>query len=311
MSIVVVTAEGAETAAEYARLMAAALPDTDVHVWPETGPVEDVAYALVWQPPAGVLGGFPNLRGIFNLGAGVDAILRDPTVPADVPLMRLADAGMGPQMVEYCLYGVLHFHRAMDLYRRDQTAGAWEPRPFVAAEDRRVGVLGMGALGTQVAQAIAGFGFKVMGWSRSAKQVEGVTTVAGRDILPRFLGRTEILVNLLPLTDETRGILNADTLAALPAGACIVNAARGAHIVEADLLAALDGGRIRGALLDAFDTEPLPTEHPFRRHPGITITPHVAAQTIPLEACRQIVANIKLLEAGRPPQNRVDRGSGY
>ncbi|GAA0580542.1 glyoxylate/hydroxypyruvate reductase A [Caenispirillum bisanense] len=311
MSIVILTQEGPEAAADYATILAAALPDLDVHVWPETGPRDQVLYAVVWQPPPGELGRFPNLRGIFNLGAGVDAILRDPTLPAEVPLMRLADAGMGPQMVEYCLYGVLHFHRAMDLYRRDQTAGAWTPRPFKSAADRRVGVLGLGALGSAVAQGIAGLGFKVMGWSRSPRQVEGVSTVAGRDILPRFLGRTEILVNLLPLTPETRGLINADTLAALPAGACLVNAARGAHIVEADLLAALDSGHIRGALLDAFEHEPLPADHPYRHHPAVTVTPHIAAQTIPMEACKQIVANIKRLEDGRPPLNLVDRATGY
>lgn len=311
MSIAIVSSEPPEAVADYRRIMQSALPDLDVHVWPDVPAPEEVLYALVWQPPPGVLGGFPKLRGIFNLGAGVDAILRDPTVPAHVPLMRLADAGMAPQMVEYCLYGVLHFHRDMDLYRRDQGAGVWQPRPFVAAADRRVGVLGLGALGAQVAQGIAGMGFKVMGWSRSAKEVEGVNTVAGGAILPRFLGRTEILVNLLPLTAETRGILNAETLAALPPGACIVNAARGAHVVEADLLAALDSGHIRGALLDAFDEEPLPADHPFRSHPGIAVTPHVAAQTIPFEACKQIVANVKRLEDGRPPHNVVDRGSGY
>lgn len=311
MTIAVITSESPEAVVEYTRIMQSALPDMDVRVWPDIGPADEVLYALVWQPPPGVLGSYPNLRGIFNLGAGVDAILRDPSVPAGVPLMRLADAGMAPQMVEYCLYGVLHFHRDMDLYRRDQTAGAWQPRPFLAAGDRRVGVLGMGALGAQVAQGIADLGFKVMGWSRTPKQVEGVTTVTGRDILPRFLGRSDILVNLLPLTGETRGLLNSGTLAALPAGACIINAARGAHIVEADLLAALESGHIRGALLDAFEEEPLPPNHPYRAHPGIMVTPHVAAQTIPFEACKQIVANIKRLEDGRPPLNVVDRGSGY
>lgn len=213
--------------------------------------------------------------------------------------MRLADAGMGDQMVEYCLYGVLHFHRDMDHYRRDQAEGGWTPRPFVAASQRRVGVLGLGTLGAQVADAASAFGFDTAGWSRSPKVLRKVRTFSGIDQFDAFLARTDILVNLLPLTNETRGILNAETLRKLPRGACLINAARGAHVVESDLLNALDKGHIRGCLLDAFDPEPLPADHPFRRHPGVMVTPHVAAQTIPREACYQIVNNIKRLEDGR------------
>lgn len=311
MSIAIVTTETGEVLDTYRAILSDALPDLDVWTWPDVPDPAAVRYALVWQPEPGVLGKFPNLAGIFNLGAGVDAILRDTTVPEGVPLMRLADAGMGDQMVEYCLYGVLHFHRDVDLYRRDQLDGAWNPRPFVAPSDRRVGVLGLGALGAQVADACAAFGFDTAGWSRSPKVMRKVHAFAGADRFDAFLARTDILVNLLPLTEATRGILNAKTLRTLPRGACVINAARGSHVVEADLLAALDDGHIRGCLLDAFEPEPLAADHPFRRHPGVTVTPHIAAQTLPREACHQIVNNIKRLEDGRAPLNVVDRTSGY
>jgi glyoxylate/hydroxypyruvate reductase A len=295
----------------YRTILAEALPDLDIRVWPDVGDPADIRYAVVWQPEPGVLGQFPNLAGIFNLGAGVDGLMRDTTLPANVPVMRLADAGMGDQMVEYCLYGVLHFHRDMDLYRRDQAQGIWAPRPFVATGHRRVGVLGLGTLGGQVADAAAAFGFDTAGWSRSPKVLRQIRCFSGADQFDAFLARTDILVNLLPLTDATRGILNADTFAKMPRGACLVNAARGAHVVEADLLRALDDGHIRGCLLDAFDPEPLPADHPFRRHPGVIVTPHVAAQTVPHDACQQIVNNIKRLEDGRAPYNVVDRSTGY
>lgn len=216
MSIVIITAEPDEVVDAYRAILSDALPDLDVWVWPDVPDVAAVRYALVWQPEPGVLMKFPRLAGIFNLGAGVDAILRDDTLPQDVPLMRLADAGMGDQMVEYCLYGVLHFHRSFDHYRRDQSEGVWTPRPYVAPEDRRVGVLGLGALGAQVAEACAAFGFNTAGWSRSPKIMGKVKTFAGADQLDAFLARTDILVNLLPLTESTRGILNTETLAALP-----------------------------------------------------------------------------------------------
>lgn len=311
MSIAILTAEPDAVADRYRAILAAALPDLDIHLWPDLPAPEAVTYALVWQPPEGALGRFPNLKAIFNLGAGVDAILRDPSVPADVPLVRLADAGMASQMVEYALYGVLHVHRDMDVYRRHQAEGRWEPQPYKAPADTRVGILGLGALGAQVAEALAVFGFSVAGWSRTPKLVRSVTGFHGLDRLDAFLARTDVLVNLLPLTAETRGLLNAERLARLPAGASLINCARGAHVVEADLVAALDSGHVRHALLDVFDPEPLPADSPLWRHPSVQMTPHVAAQTIPMEACKQIVNNIKRLEQGRPPHNTVDRQTGY
>lgn len=311
MTIAIITADPGATARKYADILNAALPDLDVVVWPDIPDPAAVLYALVWQPEPGALSGFPNLKGIFNLGAGVDAILREEGLPEGVPLMRLADAGMADQMVEYALYGILHFHRDMDVYRRRQPTADWRAEPYKAPAQTRVGVLGLGALGAQVAQAAASFGFATAGWSRSPKLIRNVESFAGTERLDAFLARTDVLVNLLPLTPETHGLLNARTLGLLPRGAGVINLARGAQVVDADLLAALDSGQVRGALLDVFEPEPLPAEHPFWTHPSVIVTPHVAAQTIPDEACKQIVNNIKRLEDGRPPLNVVDRTAGY
>ncbi|WP_245689154.1 2-hydroxyacid dehydrogenase [Roseospirillum parvum] len=269
-----------------------------------------VRHAVVWQPPAGFFRGLSGLLGIHNLGAGVDALMARPDLPSGVPVLRLLDAGMGAQMVEYCLYGILHFHRRMDDYRRAQVRGSWQELPAPETARRRVGVLGLGALGRQVAAAAAGLGFPVRGWRRGGAPVAGVETFHGPEALAPFLSGCDILVNLLPLTDDTRGLLNRERLGMLPAGACLINAARGAHVVTDDLIAGLDSGHLRGALLDVFDVEPLPVDHPLWRHPRIVATPHIAAQTLVGPAVAQIADNIRRLEAGQTPVGLVDPEQG-
>lgn len=301
-----------DSAEAYRRALAKQLPGMALRVHPDIGPPEDITYALVWNPPAGLLASLPNLRAVFNLGAGVDAILADNSaLPADVPLIRLADAGMAPQMTEWVLHGVLRFHRRFDDYEREQAAGRWTRLDVPPAGGVRVGLMGLGVLGQAVAGALVSLGYAVRGWSRRPKAVPGVTTFDGDGGLAPFLADTDILVCLLPLTEDTRGVLNAETLGRLPPGAAVINAARGAHLVDADLLALLESGHLRGAQLDVFAPEPLPPDHPFWTHPGVRLTPHIAAVTLVEPTCEQIARTVRQMERGEAPLNAVDRTAGY
>ncbi|SMF07477.1 glyoxylate/hydroxypyruvate reductase A [Tistlia consotensis] len=291
-------------------------PDLQVEVWPSGaaapgGDLSAIDYALVWKPPTGVLKRLPNLKAIFSLGAGIDHIFRDPELPAGVPVVRMVERGLTAGMTEYVVMQVLFHHRRMFDYRAQQRAGVWEELPPVAAWDRRVGILGLGQLGSDAAAKLAGLRLDVAGWSRSPKEIPGVASYSGAAGLDAFLARTEILVNLLPLTDETRGILDAETFAKLPAGASLINVGRGEHLVEADLLAALESGQIDSATLDVFAREPLPGDSPFWRHERVVVTPHVASMTLPDTAAEAVVENIRRIERGEPPLNAVDRGRGY
>jgi len=291
--------------------LARELPAIEFRVWPDAGAVEDIHYALVWKPPAGLLGGLPRLKGILSLGAGVDGILLDPNLPRSVPIARMVDAGLAGQMSEYALYASLHFHRCMDRYARQQRSGRWVPLPAVPAAERAVGVMGLGVLGGDFARKAAALGFRVLGWSHSGRPLPGVTVFKGEAGFEAFLRQTQILLNFLPLTPHTAGILNARTFGLLPRGACIVNIARGGHLVESDLLAALDSGHLGGAMLDVFDREPLLPEHPFWHHARVIVTPHIAAQAIALLMVEQVVENIRRLERGEPPLGLVDVRRGY
>jgi len=267
--------------------------------------------ALVWKPPPGVMAGLPNLRLIASLGMGVDHIFADPQLPAGVPVTRIVDADLIDRMAEYVVHAVLHYHREQDRFDADQRARRWEPGYLPHAGERTVGILGLGAIGSDCARKLGVLNFRVAGWSRSPKSVDGVDCFAGNGALPDFLGRCDYLVCLLPLTDETRGILNRETLTLLPEGAVVINAARGGHVVDADLIAALDSGHLAHAHLDVFDPEPPPEDHPFWSHPKVRMTPHVAGITNPDTAAHQIVENLRRLEAGRPLINQVDPVRGY
>lgn len=287
------------------------LPDLDLRVWPDTGDVREIDAALVWNHPPGELLNYPNLRAILSLGAGVNHILDDPKLPPGVPIARIVDPGLTAGMVEYALLGVLRYHRNFDAYESFQREKRWAPLPIPVTGRRRIGVLGLGEIGGACAQAIAAVGFPVSGWSRTRKSLPGIASYAGVEQLPAFLGQTDILLCVLPLTAATRGLLNRDTLAALPRGAYVINIARGAHIVEADFIAALDAGQIAGATLDVFQQEPLPADHPFWTHPKITVTPHVASVTNPDTAADSVVENLRRLRAGHALLHVVDRSAGY
>ena len=283
----------------------------DVRVWPEIGNPAEIDYALVWRPEPGFLASLPNLKLILSLGAGVDHLLGDPRLPLHLPIVRLVDPHMTDAMSEYVVLQVLRLHRRDLDYRNQQGAGVWRELDQQNAGQRRVGILGLGELGQDAAKKLKALGFDVAGWSRSEKAVEGVRSYAGAAGLAPLLDRSEIIVCLLPLTAETEGILNKRTLALLPKGAALVNAARGAHLVEEDLLAALASGQISAAVLDVFREEPLPVDHPFWHHPRVVVTPHIAAFTNPATASPIILDNIRRFEEGRPLLNRVDPARGY
>jgi glyoxylate/hydroxypyruvate reductase len=291
--------------------LTAAWPRRDVRYWPEIGDKAAIDYALVWHPEPGLLASLPNLKLIVSLGAGIDHILRDPQLPAAVPILRLVDPHMTEAMCEYIALQVLRLHRQDVDYRSQQAAGEWREHPQKNAAERTVGILGFGTLGAAAGRTLQALGFDVAGWSRSAKEVPGFATFVGTTGLTQLLGRSEILVCVLPMTLETEGILNAGLFAHLPRGAAIVNAGRGRHLVEADLLAALASGQLSAAALDVFRDEPLPPSHKFWRHQRIIVTPHVAAETHPPTATAIIAAAIEDFAAGRPIPHLVDRERGY
>ena len=291
------------------------LPDLDVRVWPEVGDVRDIDVALVWRYPKGDLKRYPNLRLMCSLGAGVEHILEDPDLP-DVPLTRIVDPMLAADMAAFIAAAVLRHHCDLDAYARFQPARQWHKIPRPHTHERTVGVMGLGEMGSASAAALRALDFKVVGWSRTPRvrdlgHLAGVECYAGAPGLKAFLARTQFLVCLLPLTPETRGIINADLLRQLPKGAFLINAARGGHVVAADLIAALDAGHIAGATLDVFEPEPLPPESPLWAHPRILVTPHVASLTDPDTSCAQIVDNIRRLRAGEPLRHLVDRSRGY
>jgi len=285
--------------------------ELEVRVWPDIGNPVDIDYALVWRPEPGFLASLPNLKLILSLGAGVDHLLGDPRSPRHLPIVRLVDPHMTDAMSEYVVLQVLRLHRRDLDYRAQQEAGIWRELDQQNAGERRVGILGLGELGQDAARKLRVLGFDVAGWTRSDKTVAGVRSYHGPAGLPSLLARSEILVCLLPLTTETEGILNTRTLALLPKGAALVNAARGAHLVEGDLLDALASGQISAAVLDVFCEEPLPAGHRFWHHPRVIVTPHVAAFTNPATAAPIILDNIRRFEEGRPLANRVDPARGY
>jgi len=300
-----------DSAARWRAQLSQLTQELDIRVWPEIGDPTEIDYALVWRPESGFLASLPNLKLILSLGAGVDHLLGDPQLPRHLPIVRLVDPHMTDAMSEYVVLQVLSLHRRDLDYRAQQEAGIWRELDQKNAVERRVGILGLGELGQDAAKKLNALGFDVAGWSRSEKTIAGVRSYAGVAGLPPLLGRSRILVCLLPLTEETEGILNARAFAQLPEGAALVNAARGAHLVEEDLLAALASGQISAAVLDVFREEPLPADHPFWHHPRVVVTPHVAAFTNPATAAPIILDNIRRFEEGRPLLNRVDPARGY
>ena len=298
-----------DTAAEpWLQGLRAALPDAEVSLWTSGAPAAD--YAVVWAPPQQFFDEQPHLKAVFNIGAGVDALLKL-KLPPHAQIVRLDDAGMSVQMAEYVCHAVIRHFREFDAYEADTRQGKWSFRKPRARADFPVGVMGLGVLGERVARALLTFEFPVNGWSRSPKAVEGVQCFSGIQGFKDFLAASRVLVCLLPLTPDTRDIMNRTTLSQLQAGGYIINVARGAHLVDDDLLALLDNGHLAGATLDVFRTEPLPPGHPFWTHPSITVTPHTSARTLRSESIAQIAGKLIALQRGQAVAGIVDSARGY
>ena len=316
MSSAILVAVDGPAAGEWPALLRAHAGGRDVRVWPDAaGDPSDIAYACVWLPPPGLLARFPNLKAIFNLGAGTDWLLADPELP-DVPIARVVHPDLTGRLVEYVVLHVLMHHRRQRLYDRQQRERIWQVHAQPAASEVMVGVMGLGAIGAAAAQALARLGFRVAGWSRTAKAVDGIEAFHGAEQLDAFLAHSEILVCLLTFTPQTAGILNTQLFRKLKrngaaGGAFLINAGRGGLQVDADILSALDDGTLAGATLDVFPQEPLPPSNPFWSHPKVTLTPHNAGDIAPHAYVRELVAQIERCERGLPLANLVDRKRGY
>lgn len=293
------------------KLIAQAAPELSVHAWPAQITPGAVDYLVTWQPPENFYAEYQNLKAVFAMGAGIDGFLTRPDLASHIPIVRLTDAGMAEQMVEYAMLGALTYQRHVLAYRTQQSQQVWRPLSARLRADVRVGVLGLGSIGMTVASELARFGYRVQGWSRTAKQAQ--TFACRHDLaeLPGVLASSDVLINLLPSTEQTRRLLNAERLALLPPGAYLVHCSRGDQLDALALLLALDQGRLSGALLDVFVQEPLPPGHPLWTHPKVTVTPHVAARTLPEASALQIVEKLRAIERAEIVPGMVSRSSGY
>ncbi len=299
------------TLSAWVERMSALLPTWTITAMEEETDPASVQYAVVWRPRTGDLARFPNLKAIVSIGAGIDHVLADAELPTHVPIIRTVGDDLTQFMREYVALHVLRHHRNRPFQVAAEARREWDAVVVPPAPQRRVGVMGLGNLGKAAAQTLAGIGFRTVGWARSPRSIEGVECFAGEVAFDAFLDGTEILVNLLPLTSETEGVLDAALFRKLASGACIINAARGPHLVEEDLLAALDSGQIAQATLDVFNTEPLHAEHPFWSHPAITVTPHIASRIDAGTGSRIIAGNLETFERTGSVADIADAVRGY
>ncbi|AMJ60981.1 2-hydroxyacid dehydrogenase [Bosea sp. PAMC 26642] len=295
---------------EWANILAQKAPELSFRIWPEIGDPAEIRYFVAWMPPDDLATRFPNLELLISVGAGVDHLDLS-KLPPDLPVARMVESGIVDGMVEYVSMAVLGLHRDLIDYIAQQRDEVWKQIRVRPALTRRVAVLGLGMLGEASCRMLKNFGFQVAGWSRSRREIEGVTCFAGPEELPDFLARADILVCLLPLTDETRGMLDAELFAQLPKGAKLVNTGRGGHLDQDALLAALDSGQISAAVLDVATPEPLTEGHPLWHHPRVLITPHIASMTQPETAVEAVLENLRRHQAGEPLLGQVDRKRGY
>nr|WP_312230501.1 glyoxylate/hydroxypyruvate reductase A [Pseudomonas sp.] len=300
----------AERARQWQSLFEQHAPDIDVRFWPAIGDARDIRYFAAWQPPAELATRFPNLSVIFATSAGVDQFA-PAQLPSSVELVRMLDPGITQGITEYLCFAVMALHRQIPLYLGQQKHRTWQEHPLRPAAQQRIGIMGLGKLGLAALDCLRPFGFALSGWSRSAKQLEGVRCFTGASQLPEFLAQCDILICLLPLTSETQGILNAQTLAALPRGAQLINLGRGAHLQEEHLLEALDSGQLQHAILDVLNHEPPGHDHPFWHHPRIWLTPHIGAMTSPHSAFSVLLDNLRRHMRGEPMHGLVDRNAQY
>ncbi|TDS15030.1 glyoxylate/hydroxypyruvate reductase A [Maribacter caenipelagi] len=282
-----------------------------VYSYLESHPKDEITMAVIWKHPTGTLANYPNLKCIASAGAGVDYIFEDNTRPKNIPITRIVDTFLAGDMSEHILSVLLAYLKNLNIYKLDQVAHVWEPKSYLRIKDVTVGILGLGELGALTASDLTRFGFKVQGWSRSKKNIEGVRTFFGADEQQEFLKTTNVLVCLLPLTTATEGILNKELLSQLPKNAYVINVARGGHLVDEDLIDLLDSVHLSGACLDVYHTEPLPKTHPFWDHKRVHMTPHYASVSDTNSVIPQIIENYKRLNSGEKLQNLVDSDKGY
>lgn len=308
---IVVAHPNAATREHWCAEITAQLAGATAFGWQDGDPAGQADYAIGWRPGAALFAAVSGIKAFFSTGAGVDHVLDQPGYPAELPLIRLEDAGMAQQMAEYCSYEVIRIYHQRERYEQQQRDHVWHELEPPPRAEFGVGVMGLGVLGAAVAGALSGFGYPVRGYSRSPREIAGVTCFSGAAALPRFLAGCRVLILMLPLTPATTGLVERGLLAQLPTGAHLVNVARGGLVIEDDLLAALDSGRLAGATLDVFGQEPLPSGHRFWDHPRVRVTPHIAAITLVAESARQVAAKIRQLERGEPVTGLVDRSRGY
>lgn len=286
-------------------------PNLEIDIWPGVSNPEKVHFVVAWNQPKQVLNSYPNLKAVSSLGAGADHLLDDNSLPKDTPICRVVSPSLVRQMKEYVLCAVLNYQRNTNIYALQKARGAWKPHPNKSPEEFTLGIMGLGELGRPTASHLAGLGYRVSGWSKSGKNIKNVTTYSGEEELEEFLSVCKVLVCMLPLTKETEGILNLDIFRKLRRPGFLINVARGEHLVEEDLIYALDKEWLEGATLDVFSEEPLPDRHPFWNRGNIMITPHVSSLTPPEEVAEQIVDNYKRALSGMELNHQVDREIGY
>lgn len=284
-------------------------PDLDIRIWPTLGPVEDIEFAVLWKHPQGLLAELPMLKAISSYGAGVEAILSDPDLPADLPVGRICGPRLAADMAEFLAGVVINRHRGLFGFYEDQKHGQW--RPWAPEQTPVIGILGLGNMGMNAARLFLALGYVVHGWSRSGKQADNIIIHQGDDGLNNIAAAVDYLICLLPLTARTKGILNAGLFERMKSDAYLINVGRGGHLIEADLIPAIDAGCLSGAYLDVFAQEPLPADHPFWRHPRILISPHCASFTLPREAAELILRSYRRVQQGEPPLDTIDRERGY
>ena len=289
-----------------------AMPEMDVRVYPDEGDVNDIEYAVVWKHPRGILTRYPNLKAILSLGAGVDHVISDPELPDELPIVRLVDKKLTHEMILHSLHWVLHFHSDQYLYRIQQQSREWIQQSSAQSEDRTIGIMGLGNIGKAIGDSLINLDFKVIGWGASPKSSLGaIEYYYGQEQLSGFLSQTDILINVLPLTENTKDILTKTELSYLPKGSFIINIGRGGIINESDLLSILDTRYIAAAALDVFAEEPLPENNSLWDHPSVYVTPHIAGQSNPSSAAKTIAENIRLIEMGESPYPIYSLKSGY
>ena len=312
MSILLASTDFWEDMGVWSNCLQEAMPEIEIRVYPDEGNIDDIEYAVVWKHPRGILNKYPNLKAILSLGAGVDHIISDPEVPEAPPIVRLVDKKLTHEMILHSLHWVLHFHSDQYLYRIQQQSRKWIQQSSVQSEDRTIGIMGLGNIGKAIGDSLVNLDFKVLGWGTSPKNSLGdIEYYFGHDQLSGFLSQTEILINVLPLTEKTKNILTKTELAYLPKGSFIINIGRGGIINENDLISILDTGDIAATALDVFADEPLPEKNSLWAHPSVYITPHIAGQSNPGSAAKTIAENIRLIEKGESPYPIYSFNKGY